>query len=79
MVLKYMRHLETVDLSGNDMTDDSVSDMEAMIVNFRNCIYQTVTLIRPLLEYLLKDFMLILVQKKSMSWLAVFKTMNIAT
>ena len=33
MVLKYMRHLETVDLSGNDMTDDSVSDMEAMIVN----------------------------------------------
>ena len=32
-VLKYMRHLETVDLSGNDMTDDSVSDMEAMIVN----------------------------------------------
>ena len=33
MVLKYMRHLETVDLSGNDMTDDSVSDMETMIVN----------------------------------------------
>ena len=33
MFLKYMRHLETVDLSGNDMTDDSVSDMEAMIVN----------------------------------------------
>ena len=33
MVLKYMRHLETVDLSGNDMTDDSVSDMKAMIVN----------------------------------------------
>ena len=33
MVLKYMRHLETVDLSGNDMTNDSVSDMEAMIVN----------------------------------------------
>ena len=32
IVLKYMRHLETVDLSGNDMTDDSVSDMEAMIV-----------------------------------------------
>ena len=36
MVLKYMRHLETVDLSGNDMTDDSVSDMEAMIVNNKN-------------------------------------------
>ena len=33
MVLNNMRHLETVDLSGNDMTDDSVSDMEAMIVN----------------------------------------------
>ena len=33
MVLKYMRHLETVDLSGNDMTDDSVSDMKAMIGN----------------------------------------------
>ena len=33
MVLKYMRHLECVDLSGNAMTDDSVSDMEAMIIN----------------------------------------------
>ena len=33
MILKNMRHLETVDLSGNDMTDDSVSDMKAMIVN----------------------------------------------
>ena len=33
MALKYMRHLESVDLSGNAMTDDSVSDMEAMIVN----------------------------------------------
>ena len=33
MALKYMRHLECVDLSGNAMTDDSVSDMEAMIIN----------------------------------------------
>ena len=33
IVLKDMRHLESVDLSGNTMTDDSVSDMEAMIVN----------------------------------------------
>ena len=52
MVLKYMRHLETVDLSGNDMTDDSVSDMEAMIVSNKqlqklclpNCVLNQVSL-----------------------------------
>ena len=33
MILKYMRHLECVDLYGNNMDNDSVSDMEAMIVN----------------------------------------------
>ena len=52
MVLKYMRHLETVDLSGNDMTDDSVSDMEAMIVNNKqlqglclpNCVFKQFSL-----------------------------------
>ena len=32
-VLKYMRNLECVDLSGNAMADDSVSDMKTMIVN----------------------------------------------
>ena len=32
-VLKYMRNLECVDLSGNAMADDSVCDMETMIVN----------------------------------------------
>ena len=52
VVLKYMRHLETVDLSGNDMTDDSVSDMEAMIVSNKqlqklclpNCVFNQVSL-----------------------------------
>ena len=33
MDLKGMKHLECVDLSGNAMTDDSVRDMKAMIVN----------------------------------------------
>ena len=33
IVLKYMKHLECVDLSGNVMMHDSVSDMEAMIIN----------------------------------------------
>ena len=32
MVLRYMKYLECVNLSGNTMTDDSVHDMEAMIV-----------------------------------------------
>ena len=47
-----MRHLETVDLSGNAMTDDSVSDMEAMIVNNKqlqklclpNCVFSQTSL-----------------------------------
>ena len=33
MVLKYMRHLECVDFSGNIMMDDLVRDIEAMIIN----------------------------------------------